>query len=216
MHWYPDRIGDWFSSLFSGYLWHGSRTDKIVYITFDDGPHPIVTPYVLTQLENYQFKASFFCIGDCVQRHEQLYHRIIKEGHAVGNHTYHHLNSWKTLSTVYLDDVEKASSVIESHLFRPPYGRITSTIAKKLRNEGYNIILWDVLSGDFDLNRTAASCLKNLKKNTRNGSIIVFHDSEKSFEKLKTILPSYFDYLKNEGYHTAVIKHTASLSQLKN
>lgn len=209
MHWYPDIIKDWFSGLFSGYLWHGSRTDKVVYITFDDGPHPVVTPYVLQELERYDFKATFFCIGDCVQRHIDIYDFLSIKGHSVGNHTFHHLNSWKTTTTSYLEDVDLANSVINSPLFRPPYGRITPKTAKNLRVQGYKIVLWDVLSGDFDKDRTAASCLSNLKKNTRNGSIIVFHDSEKAFEKLKVILPDYFRFLKSEGYETAVIKHTA-------
>ncbi|GAL73581.1 polysaccharide deacetylase [Nonlabens ulvanivorans] len=210
MRWYPDIIKDWFSNLFSGYLWHGSREDKVVYITFDDGPHPVVTPYVLQELERYDFKATFFCIGDCVQRHTDIYDLLPIKGHAVGNHTFHHLNSWKTTTTSYLEDVDLANSVINSQLFRPPYGRITSSIAKSLRVEGYKIVLWDVLSGDFDINRSATSCLKNLEKNTRNGSIIVFHDSEKAFEKLKVILPKYFRFLESEGYKTAIIKHTAS------
>jgi len=209
MRWYPDTIKDWFSSLFSGYLWHGSRKEKTVFITFDDGPHPEVTPYVLHELHKHEFKATFFCIGDCVKRHTDLYQKLIDSNHAVGNHTFHHLNNWKTATDNYLDDIYKASSIIDSKLFRPPYGRITGKAAKQLRLQGYNIIMWDVLSGDFDKNRTIASCLKNLKRNTKNGSIIVFHDSEKAFEKLKTLLPEYFKFLKENGFKTAVIKHTA-------
>lgn len=208
MRWYPDTIRDWFSGLFSGYLWHGSREVKTVYLTFDDGPHPEVTRFVLGQLEHYGFKATFFCIGDCVQRHPEVYKELQAAGHQVGNHTYHHLNSWKTITDDYLNDVEKASDVINSKLFRPPYGRIKSQVAKRLRTQDYQIVLWDVLSGDFDQQRTAQSCLKNLKQNTRNGSIIVFHDSEKAYEKLQVILPLYFEFLKSNGFQGAVIQHT--------
>ncbi|PQJ31219.1 polysaccharide deacetylase family protein [Nonlabens arenilitoris] len=211
MHWYPDRISDWFSGLFSGYLWHGSRNHKVVYITFDDGPHPIVTPFVLKELDQYNFKATFFCIGDCVKRHNDIFDLLSLKGHSVGNHTFHHLNSWKHPTNSYLDDIDLASSLIDSRLFRPPYGRITSTVSKNLRKKGYKIVLWDVLSGDFDSRRTAVSCLNNLKRNTRNGSIIVFHDSEKAFEKLKIILPAYFEFLHTQGYKTSVITHTASI-----
>lgn len=209
MHWYPDIIRDWFSGLFSGYLWHGSREVKTVYLTFDDGPHPEVTRFVLDQLEYYDFKATFFCIGDCVQRHPEVYKELQAAGHQVGNHTYHHLNSWKTQNKDYLQDVEKANEVIHSKLFRPPYGRIKPQVSKRLRTQDYQIVMWDVLSGDFDQQRTAQSCLKSLKQNTRNGSIIVFHDSDKSYEKLQVILPHYFEFLKSNGFQGAVIQHTA-------
>lgn len=209
MHWYPDTIKDWFSGLFSGYLWHGSRKDKTVYITFDDGPDPVVTRFVLQELEKHQFKATFFCTGDGVQRHPDVYREILESGHQVGNHTFRHLNSWQTATSRYLNDIDKASELIDSKLFRPPYGRITPRISTLLRAQGYKIVLWDLLSGDFDHKRTAASCLKNLKKNTRNGSVIVFHDSEKAFEKLHVILPAYFEFLKEKGFATSVLKHTA-------
>ncbi|MGJ8683704.1 MAG: polysaccharide deacetylase family protein [Nonlabens sp.] len=210
MHWYPDTIKDWFSSLFTGYQWHGSRNKKIVHLTFDDGPHPVVTPFVLNELKKHQFEATFFCIGDCVQKHPEVYEELLQSEHAVGNHTFHHLNSWKTSTITYLTDVKKAGQVIDSKLFRPPYGRIKSSVARGLRDLDYKIVMWDVLSGDFDNKRTSRSCLINLKKNTKNGSIIVFHDSEKAYEKLKEILPEYFKFLKKEGFQTAVIKHTAS------
>lgn len=209
MHWYPDTIKDWFSGLFSGYLWHGSRTEKTVYLTFDDGPHPQVTPFVINLLNQYEFQATFFCIGDCVNRHPDIYKELLKSGNGIGNHTFNHLNSWKTSSNVYLENIEKAGAIINSRLFRPPYGRITASIAQKIKAQDYTIVMWDVLSGDFDQNRTALSCLKNLKKNTRNGSIIVFHDSEKAFKKLKIILPDYFKYLQKNGYSTSIVKHTA-------
>ncbi len=197
---YPDRIPDWFSNLFSGFLWHGDRQKKSVYLTFDDGPTPVVTDFVLDQLAEYDFKATFFLIGDCVQREQELFQKIRFAGHQVGNHTYNHLNSWKTSTTRYVENVEKASIVIDSRLFRPPYGRITPTAARRLRERNYKIILWDVLSGDFDQWGNPNGCLKALKKNTRSGSIVVFHDSEKAFDTLKKILPEYLEWLRNEGY----------------
>lgn len=205
MHWYPDTIKDWFSVLFSRYLWHGSRKNKTVYITFDDGPHPEVTRFVLQELEKHQFRATFFCVGDCVQRHPDVFKEVLQAGHAAGNHTYNHLNSWNTTTSHYINDVDTAHQVIDSKLFRPPYGRIKPSAAKTLRKKGYQIVMWDLLSGDFDTQRTAASCLKNLKKNTRNGSVIVFHDSEKAYEKLQVILPEYFKFLKESGFDTHLI-----------
>ncbi len=210
MHWYPDTIRDWFSSLFSGYLWHGSRLDKTVYLTFDDGPHPEVTRFVINELKKYSFKATFFCIGDCVEKHPEVYQELLQSEHAIGNHTFHHLNSWKTANDHYIKNIHKANEAIDSKLFRPPYGRITRKVSNRLRALNYKIVMWDVLSGDFDSQRSANSCLKNLKKNTNNGSIIVFHDSAKAYKKLKFILPEYFKYLEENGFNTSVIKQTDS------
>ncbi len=200
MRWYPDRIPYWIPKVFQGLIWHKSRVSKEVYITFDDGPTPLVTDRVLQILTNYDVKATFFCIGDCVQRHPEIYKRLVDQGHGVGNHTFNHLNAWKTRQQKYLENVDKTAQLISSNLFRPPYGKITPRLVKKLKTKGYNVVMWDVLSGDFDTSRTAASCLDNLKKNTRNGSVIVFHDSEKAQERLFTVLPRYLDYLGGEGY----------------
>ncbi len=208
--WYPDRLPDGFTKWFASYHWHGDRDEKTVYLTFDDGPTPVVTDYVLELLEKYRFKATFFCIGDCVLRHPEIYNQIITAGHAVGNHTMNHFNRWKTKEAIYLDNVKKASQLIDSKLFRPPYGKILPNTARQLRKQGYDIIMWDVISGDFDHQRTAASCLQNLKKNTTNGSIIVLHDSEKAFEKLKVILPDYFEYLRMKGYSCKQLKNTVA------
>ena len=207
--WYPDRLPDWFTAWFKLYTWHSDRDKKLVYLTFDDGPTPLVTDYVLELLDTYDFKATFFCIGDCVQRHSDIYKRIISRGHGIGNHTMHHLNRWKTKEAIYLDNVAQASEWIESKLFRPPYGKILPGTAKKLIDNSYKIVMWDVISGDFDTKRSATSCLNNLKKNTRNGSIIIFHDSNKAHEKLQGILPEYFEFLKKEGFFSEKIKHTA-------
>lgn len=164
-----------------------------------------MTDFVLAQLEKFQFKATFFCIGDKVKQFPETYNQILENDHQVGNHTQHHLNAWNTSSDSYIDDVSECAKQVHSKLFRPPYGRITINVTKRLLEKGYKIVLWDVLSGDFDQNRTVTSCLKNLKKNTKNGSIIVFHDSEKSFQKLQEILPEYLNFIKNKGWNSKVI-----------
>lgn len=202
---YPDRIPQWLSDRFSSYTWHGNRTEKKIYLTFDDGPTPVVTDYVLDLLNKFHFKATFFCIGDCFFKNPHLFHRIIAEGHSVGNHTHNHLNAWKVSYQRYIDNVSQANLHNPSTLFRPPYGRITPKITKKLNKLGYTIVLWDVLSGDFDPNRDASDILQNLTKNTRNGSIIVFHDSEKCYQKLKEILPVYFNYLQAQGFTSSTL-----------
>jgi peptidoglycan/xylan/chitin deacetylase (PgdA/CDA1 family) len=203
--WYPDRIPDWFSGLFRGYLWHGDRDTRSVYLTFDDGPTPEITAFVLEQLELYEYKATFFLIGDCVQRSPDIKDKIINSGHRIGNHTYHHLNSLKTTTDVYIENVLKASELIDSQLFRPPYGRIKRAAAGRLRELGYQIVLWDVVSADFDQSRSAKNCLKALLRNTKNGSIVVFHDSVKAFPILQEILPDYLKWLKKQKFNCEIL-----------
>ena len=205
MGFYPDRVPDWFSKLFSSYHWHGDREDKKVHLTFDDGPTPEATEFVLRELAKHRFQATFFCIGDQVAKNPEIYDLVQENGHRVGNHSFHHLNAWNTSKDDYLNNVDHCAELVSSNLFRPPYGHITVKTATGLKEKGYKIILWDVLSGDFDPNRTSDSCLKALKKNTRNGSVIVFHDSEKSFEQLQKILPSYLEFLKENGWTSKVI-----------
>lgn len=208
MTWYPDRIPDWFSSLFNDLIWHKDRNTNAVYITFDDGPTPGVTEFVLETLAVYDFKATFFCIGECVARHPDLFQRIQDEGHSIGNHTYNHLNGWNTQDNIYIKNVDKASKVISSKLFRPPYGRVSLKASEKLRNLGYKIIMWDVLSGDFDSKRDGLSCLNNTKKHTQPGSIIVFHDSIKAEERLKNMFKEYCEFLKQHDYISKAITVT--------
>ena len=197
--------------MFKNYYWHGNRGEKTVYLTFDDGPTPLVTDYVINLLSQYGFKATFFCIGDKVDRYPETYKLLESKGHRIGNHTYHHLNAWTTNKNTYLNDIDECRKVVDTKLFRPPYGRITPAVTKRLIEKGYKIVLWDVLSGDFDQSRTSESCLKNLKKNTRNGSVIVFHDSDKSFEKLKVILPEYLAFLKEKGWNSKSISQPKSI-----
>ncbi len=205
MRWYPDRIPDWCSRYFKNYYWHGARDRKVIHLTFDDGPTPVITNFVLQQLESHNYKATFFLIGDRVQQFPFMINEITKNGHSLGNHTYHHKNAWKESTNDYLVDVALAQKVINSRLFRPPYGRIKPAITRNLKSMGYRVVLWDVLSGDFDVKRSAASCLAGLKKATRNGSIIVFHDSDKAFPILEKILPPYLKWLQENQYHSEAL-----------
>lgn len=189
---------------FPDYIWQLPTTEKTVYLSFDDGPHPVITPWVLDLLQQYNAKASFFCIGDNVNKYPSVYQRIIDEGHAVGNHTYHHLNGWKTETSVYVDNIKQAAQLIHSNLFRPPYGRIRSAQAKQIavamKTPNARVIMWDVLSGDFDQSYSGQQCFMNVVQNLAAGSIIVFHDSEKAFRNLEFCLPAVLHYLQNEKY----------------
>ncbi|WP_338349878.1 polysaccharide deacetylase family protein [Nonlabens tegetincola] len=205
MRWYPFHNPDWVTSLFPGCIWHKSRSEKKVYLTFDDGPQPDATAYVLELLDSYGMKATFFCVGDNVIKHPDLYDRILNGGHQTGNHTQHHLNSWKTNNKQYIKNVKLAESSIKSKLFRPPYGKLGLSTYNSLKKLGYQIIMWDVLSGDFDVNQNPTVVLKQLKKHTKNGSIIVFHDSDKFLEMLKQVLPEYLQYVKDNGWETATL-----------
>lgn len=175
--------------------------EKRIYLSFDDGPHPQATPFVLDTLKQYNAKASFFCIGKNVQTFPEIYKRILLEGHAVGNHTHNHLNGWKTNDAGYFDNIKQAAQYIDSGMFRPPYGRITRFQAKHIQQKlGLQIIMWSVLSGDFDINISPTKCLQNVKRNAENGSIIVFHDSEKALERMRYALPELLNYFGNRGY----------------
>jgi peptidoglycan/xylan/chitin deacetylase (PgdA/CDA1 family) len=190
--------------VFSSYIWSLPADNNEVYLTFDDGPHPTITPWVLNELKNYNAEATFFCIGNNVERYPDVYQKILEEGHATGNHTYHHLNGWKNEDEQYIADVSTASQLIKSNLFRPPYGRIKNSQAKKISNalqtNNARIIMWDVLSADFDSSFTKEQCLNNVLQNVSAGSIIVFHDSEKAFVNLEFVLPETLKSLNGEGY----------------
>lgn len=188
---------------FSSYTWRIPTTEKAVYLSFDDGPHPIITPWVLDQLKHYQARASFFCVGNNVEQYPQIYQSILEQGHAVGNHTYHHMNGWKVSVSDYLEDIARAATLIKSDLFRPPYGRIRSKQAEQIKTViGANaqIIMWDVLSADFDRTISKEACLDNVLSHLEAGSIIVFHDSEKAFPHLEYVLPKVLAHLQQEGY----------------
>ena len=182
--------------------WNKSRAEKAIYLTFDDGPIPDVTEFVLKTLRDQQVKATFFCIGDNIRKHPQLFQQLLNEGHKVGNHTFNHLKGWKTDDATYLNNFEQCQRLTGSKLFRPPYGRIKKSQVRQIRERypDMNIIMWDVLSGDFDLKLTPESCYHNVDKYVENGSIIVFHDSLKAFERLQYALPRSIADLKAKGY----------------
>lgn len=190
--------------IFPEYIWSMPATNHHVYLSFDDGPHPVITPWVLDELKKFDAQATFFCIGNNVEQFPGVYQRILDEGHAAGNHTHHHLNGWKTDDKRYLGDVAVAARFIQSNLFRPPYGRIKTKQAKQISSAlGINdakIIMWDVLSADFDSNFTPGQCLSHVIENVTAGSIIVFHDSEKAFANLKYVLPKSLEFLRKEGF----------------
>jgi peptidoglycan/xylan/chitin deacetylase (PgdA/CDA1 family) len=184
--------------IYNSRVWHMPGREKNLYLSFDDGPHPVATAFVLDQLKQYEAKASFFCIGNNVQSYPDIYKRIINEGHVVGNHGQRHLSGYSTKDDEYVRDVEEASRVIKSSLFRPPYGRLRSSQAKKL--PGYKIIMWSVLSGDFDAGINEEKCWQNVLRNLSPGAIIVFHDSEKALSRLRYTLPKVLEMGKAEGY----------------
>ena len=190
----------WLRWFYRELTWHKSRSNKCIYITFDDGPIPVVTPWVLNILKQFNVKATFFCIGDNVAKHPDIYRQILAEGHSIGNHTFNHLNGWKTGDKAYLENIEQCKELVQSNLFRPPYGRSKKS-QYSILNTQYSIIMWDVLSGDFDINLSPEKCLNNVLKHSRNGSIIVFHDSLKAFERLEYALPLALENLKKKGYN---------------
>jgi peptidoglycan/xylan/chitin deacetylase (PgdA/CDA1 family) len=178
--------------------------EKELFLTFDDGPHQTITPFVLDVLKQYDAKATFFCLGKNVTENKGVYKRLLKEGHAVGNHTFSHLNGWKVSDEMYINDVIKARKMIDSKLFRPPYGRIGRFQIQQLKKV-FNIIMWDVLSADFDTKISPQQCLKNAISGAKPGSIIVFHDSEKAFSRLEYVLPKALNHFREMGYNFRTI-----------
>ena len=189
----------WLRALDPSFIWKINTGEKVLYLTFDDGPHETATVFVLDQLKKYHAKATFFCIGKNVVEHRNIYKRIIEEGHAVGNHSYHHLNGWKANDEEYINDITLASTEIDSTLFRPPYGKIKRFQAS-IVNKQRSIIMWDVLSGDFDTNLQPQRCLANVLYHAKKGSIIVFHDSTKAWERMSFALPRVLEYFSAKGY----------------
>ncbi|HJX70450.1 MAG TPA: polysaccharide deacetylase family protein [Bacteroidales bacterium] len=185
--------------IFYSLFWDLENGQKEVFLTFDDGPNPDVTPLVLEILNRFNAKATFFCIGRNVERYPDVFEQIKNEGHASGNHTYSHLKGWITSNAEYYDDIELAGRLIHSGLFRPPYGKIKRTQLKYLRRF-YSIIMWDVMSNDYDPSISPAKCVKNVINYARPGSIIVFHDSEKSRERTLVALPIILEIFKNQSY----------------
>ena len=189
---------------YSNFIWKITTTEKIIYLTFDDGPTPEITEWTLATLKSFNAKATFFCVGSNVVKYPEIFQQIISEGHAVGNHTHHHLNGWHTNNEDYLRNIKKCEKVVTSNLFRPPYGRIKKSQYELIKEE-YQVIMWDVLSGDFDSKTTPEKCLSNIIDNTTEGAIIVFHDSLKAASNLKYTLPKVLEYFVEQGYRFEVI-----------
>ena len=197
--------------LYPSCVWDIKTDDKKVYLTFDDGPQPGITEFVLDELKRYKAQATFFCIGKNVIEFPSIYQRILDEGHLVGNHTMNHLNGWKTSDKEYLENIASASDIIQSRLFRPPYGRITRFQLHQLSMNRFNLktIMWSVLSGDFDETITSEQCYLNVIRNAKAGSIILFHDSQKASLKIKELLPKVLHYFTQNGFSFEGIKENA-------
>lgn len=192
--------------IFRNWAWSFSKKEKIIYLTFDDGPTPEITKWTLAQLNKYNAKATFFCIGKNVKLYPEIFQEISENNHSIGNHTHNHLNGLNMTTDDYLSEVTIAEKAIlkatktKTNLFRPPYGKFKISQAKQIRKKGYKISMWDVLSADFDTSISKEKCLENVIKNTKNGSIIVFHDSVKASEKLKFVLPQLLEYYTIKGF----------------
>ena len=193
--------------LYPKFIWDAPRSPRCIYLTFDDGPIPIVTPFVLNILKQYQAKATFFCIGDNVSKHPEEFELVKNAGHNIGNHTFNHLKGWKTDGKTYTDNFLKTDDILHTNLFRPPYGRIKRSQIKLLKQAKPNldVIMWDVLSGDFDQDLSPEDCLQNVLKHTENGSIIVFHDSLKAFDRLEYVLPKAMEEWSRKGYEFGIL-----------
>jgi peptidoglycan/xylan/chitin deacetylase (PgdA/CDA1 family) len=189
----------WVRLFFNGSLWRKRTKEKVVYLTFDDGPVPDPTAWVLDELNTHDVRATFFCIGENAKKNPDLLNRILDEGHSIGNHTHNHLNGWSTNLDEYMRNVELCSEVFSSNLFRPPYGRLTMKQFRNLKKK-FQIVFWDVLSVDYDKNLSSADCINNVMNHVRPGSIIVFHDSLKAADRMKIALPEVIDRLKRMKY----------------
>lgn len=206
---YLVRTPWWLRRLYSGLVWRmPAGGEKLLYLSFDDGPHPAATPFVLDELKRYDARATFFCIGKNVQEYPQLYRRLLLDGHRVGNHTYDHLDGWRTDDKKYLENIRVAARWIDSDLFRPPYGKITRWQSSLLRDAPFNykIVMWEVLSADFDNALSPEQCARNVQRRARPGSIVVFHDSEKAFERLRIALPAVLMHFSAMGYRFEAIR----------
>ena len=199
----------------------GDKRGGDIFLTFDDGPIPEVTPWVLSTLKKYKAKATFFCIGSNIEKHPEIFRQIISEGHSIGNHTYNHLNGWKTKTKEYVDNIEKCKKIMDNGkwlmvnghqpstinhepLFRPPYGRMKLSQLSRLKSQ-YSVVMWEVLSGDFDQTISEEKCLKNVLTKTRAGSIVVFHDSIKAKKNLFFALPKFLEHFSKEGFEFRLI-----------
>lgn len=201
MNWQFPRI---FRPLFGKVIWRKNPSEKVIYLTFDDGPVPEVTPQVLDILDIYGWKATFFCVGENVQKYPELYTDILKRGHNVGNHSFNHVKGYEYSTIEYVDNVNKAAQFIDSKLFRPPYGRIKWNQIKALR-KNYDIVMWDVITHDYNKNLCVDDVFKNVKRNLRKGSIVVFHDSIKAKNNVLQALPLSIEFWESKAYRYGLL-----------
>ena len=194
-----EQPAKWLRWLFPKAIWRMDPTEKAVYLTFDDGPIPEATPFILDTLKSFDIKATFFMVGDNVSKYPELYERIKAEGHQVGNHTHNHLGAFKHWTVTYIINTFKANELIHAHLFRPPHGLMRWSEYYWL-NKHFKVVMWDLVTRDYSKWLTAEEVLGNVKRYARNGSIITFHDSLKSIDKLRYALPEAIKWLKQEGY----------------
>jgi peptidoglycan/xylan/chitin deacetylase (PgdA/CDA1 family) len=194
----------WLKSVFQQLVWEIPTLNKDIYLTFDDGPTPGITPQVLALLFEHNAKATFFCLGSNIELYPELLEEIKAAGHAIGNHGYNHLSGFSTSLNKYIKNVEKGAELSGSRLFRPPYGRITPWQVRKLRKQ-HAIIMWSIMSMDFDARLTPEQCLQNVIKNIKPGAIIIFHDSDKAKKNLLELLPKLLNWLQKNGYETKVL-----------
>lgn len=212
MKFYWIKTNTFIKKIFSNYIWDVPNTENKIYLTFDDGPTPDVTEWVLEELKKQEAKATFFCIGKNIKNNPNLFKKVINEGHTIGNHTFNHLNGWKTSTDDYLKNTFLCQAEVNklnpenNKLFRPPYGKIKQSQSKKLQKLGYKIIMWDVLSADFDQTITPEKCLENVIQNVVSGSVIVFHDSVKAYKNLEYALPRSLEILKKRGFTFDIIQ----------
>lgn len=205
----PARFLRW---IYPHAIWRMDPSEKAVYLTFDDGPIPEATPYVLDVLAHFNIKATFFVVGDNVRKHPDIFQQVVEAGHRIGNHTYNHIGGFRWLSWKYLENTQKAEEIIakydqrtaHSFLFRPPHGWMRPLQYRAIRRQGYQIIMWDLVTRDYSRRLTADEVLENVKRYARNGSIITFHDSLRSIDKLQKILPSALQWLIDQGYQFRV------------
>lgn len=198
--------------LASQFLWNMPRNEQKVYLTFDDGPTPGITEQILDTLKEFNAKATFFCLGKQVEAAPELFARLRAEGHQVGNHTYSHPNGWKTTAFHYLKNVLQAERFIDTDLYRPPYGRITRGQAAAIRSR-YQLVMWDIITGDFDLNATPEDCIERVEKHLAPGSIIVMHDSIKASKNVLGSLRPIIEHILEKGYELAPLPSAASLAE---
>jgi peptidoglycan/xylan/chitin deacetylase (PgdA/CDA1 family) len=219
---YFNNAGWLLSVIYPSLVWKKRVNENIIYLTFDDGPIPGITEYVLKELHKYNAKATFFCVGDNIGKHPDVFQKIVNDGHRVGNHTFNHLKGWKTDDELYVKNIMKCEEIITStileipsykvnvslesskKLFRPPYGLIKKSQIGKIKNE-YQIIMWDVLTGDFNVKLSPEDCLKKAIKFTSQGSIVIFHDSIKAEKNLRYALPRFLDHFSSLGYRFDVL-----------